>query len=200
MKLYLLDGCAYAHRASFALGEKSIPFDVAFFEHGKRPAELEALGPRAKSPTLIDGECAVFDSQVVLEYLEDAYPEKKLLPADPALRAKVRMLQARVSDELMPKYGALIVESVLKPVRDEAKVAEARRAFIEALPPWEAHLSGRNFTVCDELTLADITLYTPFASLARLASLEVPQEFPALRAFLARLGARPSAAFPHVAS
>lgn len=200
MKLYLLDGCPYAHRASIALGEKGVPFEVIAFEQGRRPAELEALGPRAKSPTLFDGGRGIYESSVVIEYIDEAYPSPPLLPADPGLRAEVRMFQARVSEELMPKYGALISEVLLKPERDSAKIAEAKRAFVEALPAWERHFTGRSFAVTEELTLADITFYTPFPSVERFAGLTVPTELTALRAFLARMAARASAAFPRPSS
>ena len=70
MRLYLLHKCPFGHRAAIALREKHLDFDLTFFEAGKRPPELEAVGPRAKSPTLFDDNVKVHDSQVVLEYIE----------------------------------------------------------------------------------------------------------------------------------
>ena len=92
MHLYLLYRCPFGHRASIALREKQLAFEPVFFEQGKRPTELEAAGPYAKSPTLFDGESRVWDGQVVLEYLEDRYPERPLAPHDAAGRAQMRML------------------------------------------------------------------------------------------------------------
>src|SRR5216683_6497250 len=82
MKLYLLHRCPFAHRATIVLQEKQLAFEPVFFQPAKRPPELEAVGPFAKSPTLFDGDTRVWDSQIVIEYLEDRYPVPSLLPAD----------------------------------------------------------------------------------------------------------------------
>ena len=92
LRLYILQGCPFGHRAAIALAEKGLPFETVSFERGKRPPELEGLSPRAKSPTLFDGEARIYESLAVLEYLEDRYPQPPLLPPVPFHRAEVRML------------------------------------------------------------------------------------------------------------
>jgi glutathione S-transferase len=196
MRLYLLHKCPFGHRAAIALREKQLAFEIVFFEAGKRPPELEAVGPRAKSPTLFDGETKVYDSQVVLEYLEDRYPEPSLLPKDAAARADARMLIARYNDEIGPKYGALLSELLFKKERDAAKIAEAKQAFLQALPAWDEYLRGRKFAVADTLSLADITMYSLFPSLKSHADLEIPRELTHLRSWFERMQARPTTSLP----
>lgn len=196
MELYMIRGCPFGHRAAIALREKKLNFQIDFFQRGKRPPELEAVGPQAKSPTLFDGDVRVFDSQIVLEYLEDRYPEWRLLPGDAAERAKARMFASRVTEELMPKAGAVMVETVLKPERDGAKIAEASRGFVQALKPWDAHFADREFAVGDAFSLADITLYTIFPSLRGLAGIEIPSDHPHLRAWHDRVAARSTTHVP----
>src|SRR2546423_14427692 len=133
MRLYLVYRCPFGHRASIALRDKQLPFEPILFERGKRPPELEAVGPYAKSPTLFDGDARVWDAQVVLEYLEDRYPERPLLPRDPALRAEVRMTAVRVGSELGSKLGTVAAETLYKPRKDEAKGAGAARDFLAGL-------------------------------------------------------------------
>ena len=70
MKLFLLRGCPFAHRATIVLQEKKLDFEPVFFARGKRPAELEVASPYAKSPTLFDGDATVWDAQIVIEYLQ----------------------------------------------------------------------------------------------------------------------------------
>jgi glutathione S-transferase len=192
MKLYLLYRCPFGHRASMALKEKNLPFESAFFEHGKRPPELERAGRYAKSPTLIDGDTAVWDSQIVLEYIEDRYPEHPLMPSAAPLRAEVRMSAARVAKELEPKMGVLAVETLYRAQKDEAKIAEAAREFLAALEDWDRRLEGRSFLVGNVLTIADITLFTAFPSVLHLAGIQVPAERRHLRAWLDRMSARPA--------
>jgi glutathione S-transferase len=192
VRLYLLNGCPFAHRATIVLKEKGLAFEPVFFERAKRPAELEAAGPYAKSPTLFDGDVTVWDSQIVIEYLEDRYPERSLLPKNAAERAEVRMLASRVPQELGAPLGAVVVEMVYKPQRDEAKIAEGTRGFVAALAAWNRRLAGRTFLVGDELSLADVTLYTLFPAIHRLTGTEIPPEHEHLRAWRDRMAARPT--------
>lgn len=196
MRLYVVHRCPFGHRAAISLREKKLAFDLRFFEPGRRPPELEAAGPRAKSPTLFDGGTEVHDSQVVLEYLEDRFPDTPLLPRDAASRAQVRMFIARFNDELAPQYSALISELLFKKERDEAKIADARHAFLSALPPWNEQLSGQPFASGDAISLADITLFTIFPSLRTHARIEIPSELTHLRAWYERMAARPSTPVP----
>jgi glutathione S-transferase len=193
MRLYLVYGCPFAHRASLALQEKRIAFEPRFFQQGKRPPELEEVGGNAKSPTLFDGDVRVWDSQIVLEYLEDRYPEVPLLPSPAPLRARVRMLAALVAQELGAHLGTAAVETLYKPQRDEAKVADAVRGFIAGMDAWNQRLAGREFLVGDALSLADVTLYTVFPAMERLTGVQIAAEHAHLRAWRDRIASRPSA-------
>jgi len=194
MKLYLLRGCPFAHRASFVLREKKIAFDPIFFDLGKRPPELEAVSPYAKSPTLFDGEARVWDAQIVLEYIEDRFPEPAFLPKDAVGRAEVRMLEARVASELGAKLGALVGEALFKPPaqRDPAKIEDLKKAAIGAMAPWDVHLAGKNFLVGDSFSLADVTLYTLLPAFEHVTGEKIPSELANLRAWYDRLSARPA--------
>jgi glutathione S-transferase len=161
---------------------------------GKRPPELEAVGPYAKSPTLFDGDARVWDSQIVLEYLEDRYPERALMPADAGDRAEVRMLAARVQRGVEAQLQAAVTATFGRPPKDEGKIADAAHAFVALLEEWDQRLENRRFLIGDDLTLADITLFTVFPAMRHMAGVEIPAERRHLRAWFERLSARPSAA------
>ena len=192
MRLYLLPGCPFAHRATIVLQEKKLTFEPVFFSLQKHPTELEAISPFAKSPTLVDGETRAWDSQIVIEYLEDRYPEPALMPTEPAARADVRMLAARVDRELGPKTGAIMVEVLHKAPanRDEAKIEAAQQGFVTALAWWDARLAGREFLVGDALSLADVTLFTLLHAYRGLTRTEIATERTQLRGWYERMAAR----------
>jgi glutathione S-transferase len=196
MRILMLRGCPFAHRATFALREKNVAFEPVFFEMGKRPAELEAAGPYAKSPTLFDGDVVVWDSQLVLEYIEDRHPSPPLLPADPGMRARVRMMALSVDKELGPRMGEVVTETFFKPKdkRDDAKIAAAKRGFADSLAAYDERLRDRDWLVGDSLSFADITLYTPIPGTQRITHFEVPPELTHLHAWLRRMNERPSSA------
>ena len=84
----------YAQKVKFALIEKGLPFEVKIPDLlGGSNDEFVAASPRREVPTLVDGAITVFDSTIILEYLEDKWPTPPMLPREPAERARVRMLE-----------------------------------------------------------------------------------------------------------
>jgi len=86
----------YAQKVRIALREKGVEYEVALpggLGAGGAAGEFAEANPRAEVPVLIDGAARIFDSTIILEYLEDRFPTPPLLPADPAERARVRMIE-----------------------------------------------------------------------------------------------------------
>ncbi|WP_300556589.1 glutathione S-transferase family protein, partial [Maricaulis sp.] len=80
----------YAQKVKIALREKGVPFEVAMPEGigaGSTGGAFAEAAPRREVPALIDGDVSLFDSTIILEYIEDKWPEPSLFPADPAARA-----------------------------------------------------------------------------------------------------------------
>jgi RNA polymerase-associated protein len=198
MKLYQVAGCPFAHRARIVLEEKKLPYEVAYFEPRSRPAELTAISPDAKSPTLLDddGKTRVWDSLVVVEYLDERYPDVALMPRDAAARARARLCMREIDAKLLPTMGPVVEEVVYKEAgpRDEGKVQAAIAQFHRALVPWQARLEHSTFLLGDTFTLADIALFTPIVSLVRLVGQggEIPSTLGILRAWRDRIALRPS--------
>jgi glutathione S-transferase/RNA polymerase-associated protein len=94
VKLYEHPLSPYAQKVKIALAEKGIAYETELPAIvGGNVGEFSALNPRLEVPTLVDGDVRVFDSTVILEYLEDRWPTPSLLPKTPAERARVRMLE-----------------------------------------------------------------------------------------------------------
>jgi glutathione S-transferase/RNA polymerase-associated protein len=86
----------YAQKVRISLREKGVPFQLALpggLGAGGAAGEFVEANPRAEVPVLIDGEARVFDSTIILEYLEDRHPSPAMLPAGAAERARVRMIE-----------------------------------------------------------------------------------------------------------
>lgn len=92
----------YAQKVKIALRQKGIAFETKLPEIGGGKLAGSAFSeanPRAEMPTLIDGDTKIFDSTIILEYIEEQWPEPPLLPGHPAERARVRMIE-----EVMDTY------------------------------------------------------------------------------------------------
>jgi len=96
MLLYEHPLSSYAQKVKIALREKGLAFDVetpAGLGSGTAGGAFAAASPRNEVPALIDGLARIFDSTIILEYLEDRYPSPPLLPRDPVARATARMIE-----------------------------------------------------------------------------------------------------------
>jgi len=96
MLLYEAPGSPYAQKIKIALREKGLAFDLEWPDSLGTGRTDDAFGtgnPRAEVPMLVDGAARIFDSTIILEYLEDRYPDPPLLPSDPAARAAARMTE-----------------------------------------------------------------------------------------------------------
>jgi len=96
MLLYEHPLSSYAQKVKIALREKGLTFDKETPDalgSGKAAGPFAAASPRNEVPALVDGAARIFDSTIILEYLEDKYPTPHLLPADPMARAEARMIE-----------------------------------------------------------------------------------------------------------
>lgn len=96
MLLYEAPGSPYAQKIKIALREKGLSFDTALPDSlgtGRTDDPFGIGNPRAEVPLLVDGDVRVFDSTIILEYIEERWPDPPLLPRDPAARAEARMTE-----------------------------------------------------------------------------------------------------------
>ena len=93
MKLYEHPLSPYAQKVKISLYEKGIDFEATIPNIFGSDPTFEAASPRREVPCLADGSLDIFDSTIILEYLEDKFPKPAMLPASPEDRARVRMLE-----------------------------------------------------------------------------------------------------------
>jgi glutathione S-transferase/RNA polymerase-associated protein len=124
----------YAQKVKIALYEKGIPFTAKTpnLFGGTEPEFLES-SPRREVPTLIDGDFKIFDSTVILEYIEDRWPDPPLLPASPADRARVRMLEDQC-DTYVEAINWGLAEIRSSAARPESSPSGSRRGRASSSP------------------------------------------------------------------
>ena len=144
----------YHNKVKLALYEKGIAFDEQL-NWASKDEETLCCSPLGKVPFLKTDQGALCESQVILEYLEDAFPENPLLPADPWQRAKVRELIAfmelhleLVARRLYPQafFGGKVSESLIERTRPELERNVAAFARLARFSPFVA---GERFTLAD---------------------------------------------------
>jgi glutathione S-transferase len=141
--LYTAERCPYAARARIVLAEKELDYEAVEIDLGDRPAWLYEKNPLGRVPVYEeDGGLVLPESVVIMEYLEERYPEPALWPADPAERALGRLWLERFDDRLGDPYYAVRRGEPRETL--DAKLAELDRA-LEAQP----YLSGREYGLAD---------------------------------------------------
>ena len=142
--LYTADRCPYAARARIVLAEKGIAYEAVEIDLDDRPAWMYEKNTTGRVPVYEEDEGLVLpESEVIMEYLEERYPEPPLWPADPAERALGRLWLQRFDDRLGDDYYAARRG-------DGRERLDTRLADLELALEAQLYLSGR------ELGLADI--------------------------------------------
>lgn len=198
IRLYDHPFSPYAQKVKIALREKGLAFETTLpggLGAGGAAGEFLEANPRAEVPALIDGAARIFDSTIILEYLEDAYPDPPLLPAGPAERARVRMLEEVMDTHFEAINWGL---SELRWFRRaegpaaEALTAQARRQT-EGFFAWlEGQLAGREWFNGELFGWGDLCV-APYVN-GSVGHGNPPKAGSALSDWLARVNARPSVA------
>lgn len=167
MKLYSGPLSLFTAKVRIALDEKgiqyellSVPFSRAAGYSPKLP-EMLAINPKGQVPVLIDDDLSIYDSTLLLEYLEERNPEPALFPKDIKERARCRQFEAASDEIFFPKVFDLVSEVFYKPdpaTRDAAKVEKAKEAIAVEYDRLERALAGRDF-LCRQFTVADIAYF-----------------------------------------
>jgi glutathione S-transferase len=181
LTLYDADRCPYCARVRIVLAEKGLPYETVVVYLDDRPAWIYEKNPLGKVPVLEEDDFVLPESVVIMEYLEERYPEPPLWPADPAERAGGRLLVERF-DELSRPYYALR--------RGEDDARERLDAELAAL---DSLLAGRPFLTGREFGLADAA-YLPWILRAETMLGVDLDAHPGLAGWVARVGERPSVA------
>ena len=105
VKLYDAPRCPYCARVRIALAEKGLPYERVEIDLRDRPAWIYDLNASGKVPVLDDG-FVLPESAVIMEYLDERYPELPLLPAEPVARAEARLAVFRFDELLGDDYYA----------------------------------------------------------------------------------------------
>ena len=170
--LYYGSGSPYAWRVQLALEHKALPYErkvLSFAAGDTRKPEFIALNPRHRVPVLVDGDFVLYESNAIVEYLDEAYPATgaRLFPGDVRTRALVRRLVLEVDNYFDEAIDPLTTQAFGKKPeeRDAQVIAASRAAVIDELVLFTKALRGEFFA--GSLSAADFALYPLVAFLGR---------------------------------
>ena len=172
-KVWTAKICPFAHRARIALHHKGVDYEKVEVDLGNKPASLFEINPLGTVPAIHDLGQNIYESLICIEYVDDMWESpsgRKLLPDDPAGRAKERIWCDFVGKKIIPNFFGITMEKS----REEAsqKFLDAMKALQEAMASPGPFFGGA------DLGLMDICL-APFANrmvfLKKCFQFEVPK-------------------------
>ena len=202
MILYYGSGSPFAWRAQLALEHKALPYELkilSFSEGDTRKPDFLALNPRHQVPVLVDGDFVLYESNAIVEYVDEAYPGRgsPLFPGDARTRALVRRLILEV-DNYFDEASEQVLEQAFwtKPEqRDAKKIADGRKAVVEEYAMFTKAMRGDY--LAGPLSAADFAFYPLVAFMKRAEIKQLPDLdadgmlTPELKAWKARIEALP---------
>jgi glutathione S-transferase len=201
VKLYSGPLSLFTAKVRIALAEKAIDYErieVGWsLERRYEPhhPDVVARNPKREVPVLVDGEAVVYDSTLILEYLEERAPEPPLYPRDLIGRARCRQLEAAADELLFPFVWDLIEESFYPAAaagRDELRLQRARDGVAGFCAARELDLAAGPYLVGD-FSVADIGSFV-FLNAATTLGAPVPEDLARMGAWQARVAERPAVA------
>ncbi|AVV33549.1 MAG: stringent starvation protein A [Cobetia sp.] len=158
----------FSHRVRIVLAEKGVAVDIIDVDDDSRPAELADLNPYNSVPTLLDRDLVLYESKVMMEYLDERFPHPPLLPVYPVARAQSRLWMHRIEREWVP-----MMETIQTGTKKEAD--KARKELRESLIGISPIFDDMPFFMSDEFSLVD-TCIAPILWRLPTLGIELPEK------------------------
>lgn len=185
---------SYCWKAMIALHEKELPYDLELVESPEVMAALRRYWPLGKFPVLVEGDVPVIEATTIIEYLDMRHYERApLIPANPVDALDVRFMDRIFDNHVMTPMNEIVQAHLAdRDVPDPARIGKAEAA-LDSIYAWlETRLAGRAWASPHGFSLADCAAAPAlfYADWVR----PIGADMPTLRAYRARLNARPSVA------
>ncbi len=185
MTLFSRPGCADSHRVRLVLVEKGIAnMDTVDVRPGDTNEDLLDLNPYNTVPTLVDRELVLYDSRIIIEYLDERFPHPPLMPVDPVSRARFRLALYRIEKDLYSQIDVLENGS-------QRDVRRARKQLRDSLVASADVFAAKPFFLSDEFSLVDCTL-APVLWRLKYYGVELPPQAAPIERYAGRLFDRES--------
>jgi len=152
MTLYSERDDLFSHQTRIVLAEKGVSYEISFIDDGNIPEDLQQLNPYPDNvPTLVDRELVLYNSRIIIEYLDERFPHPPLMPVYPVNRGHSRLMMYRLERD----WYAL-ADTILNGTKKEAE--QARQELRESILSLAPAFADTPFFMSEEFTLVDCYL------------------------------------------
>ena len=153
MILYSGITCPFSHRCRFVLYEKGMDFEIKDVDVFNKPEDLAVMNPYNQVPVLVERDLVLYESNIINEYLDERFPHPQLMPADPVMRGRGRLVLFRLEKELFVHVATL--ENQAATAKEQAK---AREAIAQGLTMIAPAYAKNKYVLGDDFSMIDVAL------------------------------------------
>ncbi len=136
----------YSHQVRIVLAEKGVSVEISHVELDNLPEDMLELNAYGTLPTLVDRELVLYESDIIMEYLDERFPHPPLMPVYPVARGKSRLMMHRIEQDWY---------SLVKRIQNNEKADEARKELREALLAIAPIFAEYPYFMSEEFSLVD---------------------------------------------
>ncbi len=185
MTLFSRSTDIHSHRTRLVLAEKNINIEIANVVGPELPEDLMDLNPYHTVPTLVDRDLTLYDSRVIIEYLDERFPHPPLMPVDPVMRAQFRLALFRIESD----WYSIAEEA--ESTSDGKLSSKARKLLRESILQSSELFAARPYFLSEEFSLVDASI-APILWRLPVYGIELGSQAEAIEKYMARVFARRS--------
>ncbi|HJL96330.1 MAG: stringent starvation protein A [Gammaproteobacteria bacterium] len=140
----------YSHRVRIVMCEKGVTGEIIDMDSNNLTSEILEVSPYSKLPVLVDRDVCLYDSVILMEYLDERFPHPPLLPVYPVSRAQIRLFIQRIENDWCE-----IFDNLIDGVLSEAKAKKARQELKSQIIAMSPILKEKPYFMSDEFSLVD---------------------------------------------
>ena len=152
MTLFSRPTCIHSHRTRLVLAEKNINIEISSVDGPELPEDLMDLNPYHTMPTLVDRDLVLYDSRVIIEYLDERFPHPPLMPVDPVTRAQFRLALFRIETDWYQHAEQYEGDG------DRKLSSKSRKMLRESILASVELFAAKQYFLSDEFSLVDSSI------------------------------------------
>ena len=152
MTLFSKPTCIHSHRTRLVLAEKNINIEIVSVDGPDLPEDLMDLNPYHTVPTLVDRDLVLYDSRVIIEYLDERFPHPPLMPVDPVTRAQFRLALFRIETDWYQLAEQFDMDG------DRKLATKSKKMLRESILASVELFAAKQYFLSDEFSLVDCSI------------------------------------------
>jgi RNA polymerase-associated protein len=185
MTLFSKPTCIHSHRTRLVLSEKNINIDIASVDGPDLPEDLMDLNPYHTVPTLVDRDLVLYDSRVIIEYIDERFPHPPLMPVDPVTRAKFRLALFRIESDWYQLAEQFDADG------DRKLASKSKKMLRESILASVELFAAMRYFLSEDFSLVDCSI-APILWRLPIYGIELGSQAEPIETYMKRVFARPS--------